>query len=96
MNVNYSNINEFLKLHKSHNTCEHNNLNINYKDFEIIGNLYDDTYGFLSYLSVNTNSDKEVIIGCYPLQDCDVLKCNACGQIVFSFVNTGGLAPRTE
>ncbi|MBT32582.1 MAG: hypothetical protein CMO01_23215 [Thalassobius sp.] len=94
MEVNYQNLNTYLKDNVSSNACGHVSNKIEHKLFEKIGGLYDDTYGYLSYLSIQSSDDTKVFIGAYPLHNCDVLKCKTCGQVVFFYFNDGGVAPR--
>ena len=96
MRIDYKTIDKYLRDNQSDNSCGHTNTNIDLKEFEEIGNLYDDTFGYLSYLSLKSESESEEFLGSYPLQDCKVLECKTCKQIVFFHYNDGGIAPRPE
>ena len=79
-----------------HNGCQHTTLNINPKDFNVIGNLYDKRISTLSYLNISSPDKDEIYLGSYPYQDCEVLECKLCNQIVLWHINDGGIAPRPE
>lgn len=96
MKVTYKTINIYLQRHKSSNTCGHESHNIKKDDFDIIGDLYDDSFGFLTYLSFKTKNEKEIFTGSYPLYDCAIWKCKTCNQIVFAHLDSGGVFPRPE
>ncbi|MEM1135570.1 MAG: hypothetical protein AAGI07_06995 [Bacteroidota bacterium] len=96
MRIDFNTIDKYLSANKSNNFCGHTNLNIDPNEFEEIGDLYDDSFGYLSYLSLKSDSDSEEFLGSYPLQDCKILECKTCKQIVFFHYNDGGIAPRPE
>ena len=96
MNLNFRNINAYLKANPSDNSCGHTSTSIQLDMFDEIGELNDDSFGYYSYLNLSTNNPKEIIIGSYPLQDSKVLKCKICNQVVFKHMNDGGFAPRPE
>lgn len=93
MKISFENINQFLKDYSNKNSdCEHNFPD----DFEIIGTLIDNSYGFLSFLDFKTKNDKEVFIGSYPLNSAKLWKCKRCNRLTFSITNDtgfGGLIP---
>jgi len=94
--LNYENIGTYLKSNVSPNTCGHTATTINMDDFQEKGTLYDNSYGYLSYLNFRSENESDVFTGSYPLHDCQVLKCRKCDQIVFFHMNDGGIAPRPE
>ena len=93
MKLTYETIDAYLKENVSTNPLGHTSSNIDRNDFEEIGDLYDNSYGYLSYLKVRTKADNEVIIGSYPLCNSKVLKCIKSGQIVFFWWNDAWVAP---
>ena len=96
MKIDFRNINNYLESNKSQNSCGHTSTNIESDDFEEIGELYDGSYDYLSYVGFAVDDNKDEFTGAYPLQDCKILKCNRCGQVVFFHYNQGGIAPRPE
>lgn len=96
MEVSFRNLQQYLNENISGNTCGHTPQNIDLKAFDKIGDLYDKSIGYLSYLNITSKDIDVVFTGCYPLQDCDVYRCQTCNQVIFSHLNTGGIAPRPE
>lgn len=96
MTVNFKNINAYLKANKSENTCGHTIKNIQKSQFRKIGNLYDNSLGSLSYLSIQSEKKTEQFTGTYPLQDCLILECKKCKQVVFFHFSHGGMIPRPK
>lgn len=96
MKVNFENIDAYLKANKSDNACGHAPKNIEKSDFQKIGNLFDNSIGSLSHLSVLSSNKKELLTGTYPLQDCLVLECKKCKQVAFFHFIHGGIIPRPE
>jgi len=85
--ITFENINLFLKNypHKK-DSCPHNFT----KDFEQIGNMSDNSYGFLSYLDFKTEDQNEVFIGSYPYNSAKLWKCKECNYLTFSYTNDSG------
>ena len=87
MEVTFENINEFIKNYPNRNLdCEHSFP----KDFENIGNLVDNTFGYLSYLAFKTNNKNEIFIGSYPYNGSKVWTCTKCNRLTLSTTNDSG------
>lgn len=63
MEISYKNINQYLKKYSNKSlTCEHNFP----KEFDEIGDMTDNSFGFSSYLNFKSNNENEIFIGSYP------------------------------
>lgn len=87
---------DYVRQNKSINECGHTPSTITLAEFEKVGDLYDGGLGIINYINLSSSNADEVYIGSYPFQDCEVLECRRCKQLVLFHFNHGWIAPRPE
>lgn len=86
------NINEFFNEYPLKQVqCGHTVLT----DYEKIFEVFDGSFGYLSYHEFKSEEDSEIFLGSYPLNGADLWKCKKCGKLKFFYTETGGHFPKT-
>jgi len=89
--ITLENINDFFDGYPIKNIqCKHNILN----DYEKIFEVFDGSFGHLSYLQFRSDNNSEIFLGSYPLNGADLWKCKKCGSLKFFYTETGGHFPQ--
>ncbi|MDQ0594571.1 hypothetical protein QFZ37_002940 [Chryseobacterium ginsenosidimutans] len=91
MKVTLKNINTFFQEYPVKNIpCDHKILT----DYEKIFEVYDGSFGYLSYLEFRSNDNSAIFLGSYPFNGSDLWKCKKCGKLKFFYTETGGHFPQ--
>lgn len=61
---------------------------------KVIKEVYDGSYGMISYLEYHSEDTDEVFIGSYPYNGAELCLCENCSKLFFRYIETGGHFPR--
>lgn len=90
--ITLENINDFFDEYPIKDVqCKHNILSDYVKIFEV----FDGSFGYLSYLEFQSVNNSEIFLGSYPLNGADLWKCEKCGSLKFLYTESGGHFPQT-
>ncbi|GAA4161611.1 hypothetical protein GCM10022217_27600 [Chryseobacterium ginsenosidimutans] len=91
MIITLENINAFFQEYPVKNIkCDHKILT----DYEKIFEVFDGSFGYLSYLEFKSNDNSTIFLGSYPFNGTDLWKCKKCGKLKFFYTETGGHFPK--
>ncbi|GAA5089967.1 hypothetical protein GCM10023210_15440 [Chryseobacterium ginsengisoli] len=90
--VTLENINDFFNEYPIKDiNCSH----VILRDYEKIFDVFDNSFGYLSYLEFKSNDDSEIFLGSYPLNGAELWKCKNCGKLQFFYTESVGHFPTT-
>ncbi|MDR0228441.1 MAG: hypothetical protein LBI72_05185 [Flavobacteriaceae bacterium] len=61
---------------------------------KVIKEVYDGSYGMISYLEYHSKDRDEVFVGSYPYNGAELCLCENCSKLYFRYIETGGHLPQ--